>query len=194
MAFENNEKKIPKDGGNEQSTAKSSAFMLDSELVKLNAIPGLGDRTGTKYHLGTLRTTYTDAESGAASVSNGDLTSDKFWRMPGVAQVSYMPVYGTAHTAGDPINTLAQRLYSKIMEVIKRNTLPYQAVDVVKHLILWDSVRQMYNFLTRAYRMLNTVNSLSLYTPKEYCRAACTNPALHDVVILTHQMCYRTFR
>lgn len=139
-----------------------SAFAIDSVFAPLTAVPGIGDRVGTQYE-----------QSLGYNVSGGTVTEDvsRHWTIPGVARIEFTPVYGTATTSGDPVNTMTQRLYATIVNAMRRTNLGFEAVDVVLHLLAWDSVHMLYNHISRGYRMLNTTNALSFYAPKQYCSA-----------------------
>lgn len=93
---------------------------------------------------------------------NGNIADATY---PGIMGLGYIPTFGIAKTAADPMNIAARRLYTYIRHA-NAGARNYEAPDSFLYLVCMDSIYQAYAFACRAYGLLKNYTQRNRYTPE----------------------------
>ena len=173
MAFDKNKKsgEEGKLGSGEQPLRISSLTLGSSDYAKLSGTGGQGTRLGERL---TLKSLYLGTESSPSATAKECETE---YRIPSICRMRWFPTYGVSDGNGSSISLIANKLYGKIMTVLKRKSLPYDPTAVVMQLMAMDSIYCAYECAVRAYKAANTTSLDNAYLPSALCEACGFNYA-----------------
>lgn len=166
MAFDKDKKKEEgAPGAGNPGTRVSALALGSSDYAKLSGTAGQGTRLGellklTGFYLGST-------SSPATTVKR----CESKYRIPSICRMRWFPTYGVSDGNGSAVSLIANRLYSKIMTVLKRKSLPYDPTAVVMQLMAMDSIYCAYELAARAYKAANTTSLDNAYLPSALCEA-----------------------
>lgn len=171
MAFnpkkdEQDSKPTPGTDPNPQNTRTSALAVGSSDYAKLSGTAGQGTRLGEVI---PMRGFYLGATSTVGATAREHTSK---YRIPAICCGRWFPTYGVSDGNGSAISLIANKLYNKIMDVLKRKSLPYDPTAVVMQLMAMDSVYCAYECAVRAYKAANTTSLDNAYLPAALCRAA----------------------
>lgn len=85
--------------------------------------------------------------------------------VPGIMRIQYVPTFGYANSATDPLNAIANNMYTYINSRNSRNT-SYDPNDLMLYLICVDSAMIFLGMMRRIYGTLNFAYSQNRYLPE----------------------------
>lgn len=142
----------PREGGEEVKEAKS-AFKLAGMLFDMTGKPGINEAVGNDIPL-------IDGYN-----SSAPFDGNNSFRIPGVAAIYWLSVYGIARDLSDPANIAVQKMYLKLQEIMKNRTLPFEGVNMMEVVLASDQVAAGYTLIVRAVQALGVANIASRYLP-----------------------------
>lgn len=86
--------------------------------------------------------------------------------IPGVMQINYVPTYGTSTAIMDPMNVAATSMFEYLAHAVSRNSMPYDAPDIMQFAICMDSISYLMTWCTRLYGAINFYNQQNRYLPE----------------------------
>lgn len=167
MAFDK-DKKPREEGtpGSDNPTPRISSLSLgSSDYAKLSGTSGQGTRLGERL---LLKGFYLGSNSSPSTTAKECETE---YRIPSICRMRWFPTYGVSEGNGSAISLIANKLYGKIMTVLKRKSLPYDPTAVVMQLMAMDSIYCAYECAVRAYKAANTTSLDNAYLPSALCEA-----------------------
>lgn len=100
----------------------------------------------------------------------------QLYRVPGVITIKWLPSVGVANNSLDPINIVANNLYSRVRNAYS-GRLYADGSDIVLYLLSLDSIFSYIAALKRIYRLLNKFNPLNYSIPNAILTAIGISPA-----------------
>lgn len=100
----------------------------------------------------------------------GDTTTTGNLFTPGIAVLYYTHGTGNAYAQSDAVQTAMFSLYS-VLRSKQTSYSTYSPEDYMMYLLAINEVYIMYSQLARAYGLMNTINTESLYQPKKLIEA-----------------------
>lgn len=100
-----------------------------------------------------------------SSLFEGDTTTTGEMRTPGIAILYYTHGTGNAYAQSDAVQTAMFSLYS-VLRSKQTSYSTYSPEDYMMYLLAINEIYIMYSQLARAYGLMNTINTESLYQPK----------------------------
>lgn len=90
--------------------------------------------------------------------------------VPGIMVINYLPTLGVSTTRNSALNRAMDYEFTAIRSKISGRR-PYEPPDHMIYRICVDSLRELYNYICRAYQIVNNYTATNLYMPMHMMKA-----------------------